>query len=51
MKAGRLKGAGGSGAGFIIEQGHFAKDISRKKMTERGIALAVDVNRDFDTAF
>jgi hypothetical protein len=51
VEAGRFKGAGGSGAGFIIEQGHFAKDISRKKMTEGGIALAIDVNGDFDTAF
>jgi hypothetical protein len=51
VKAGRFEGAGGSGAGFVIKQGHFAKDISRKKMTEGGIALAVDVNGDFDTAF
>jgi hypothetical protein len=51
VKAGRFKGAGGSGAGFIIEEGHFAKDIPRKKMTEGGITLAIDVNGDFDTAF
>jgi len=51
VKAGRFKGAGGSGAGFIIEESHFAKDIPRKKMTEGGITLAIDVNRDFDTAF
>jgi hypothetical protein len=51
VKAGRFKGAGRSGAGFIIEQGHFAEDISRKKMTEGGIALPVNVNGDFDTAF
>jgi hypothetical protein len=51
VKAGRFKGAGRSGAGFIIEKGHFAEDISRKKMTEGGIALPVNVNGDFDTAF
>jgi hypothetical protein len=51
VKAGRFEGAGGSGAGFIIKEGHFAKDIPRKKMTEGGITLAVDVNGDFDTAF
>jgi hypothetical protein len=51
VKAGRFKGASGSGAGFIIEEGHFAKDISRKEVTERGITLPIDVNGDFDTAF
>ena len=51
VEAGRFKGAGGSGARFIIEESHFAKDIPRKKMTEGGITLAIDVNRDFDTAF
>lgn len=29
VKAGRFKGAGGSGAWFIIEESHFAKDITR----------------------
>ena len=51
VEAGRFKGAGGSGARFIIEESHFAKDIPRKKMTEGGITLAIDVNRDFETAF
>jgi len=51
VKAGRFEGAGGGGAGFIIKQGHLAENAPRKKVTEGGLALAIDVNGDFDTAF
>lgn len=51
VKAGGFEGTGGSGAGFIIKQGHLAENVPRKKVTEGGLALAIDVNGNLDTAF
>ena len=51
VKAGGFEGTGGSGAGFIIKQGHLAENVPRKKVTEGGLALAIDENGYLDTAF
>jgi len=50
MEAGGFQGAGGGGAGLVVQKGHFAKDIAGNKMAEGDIALPAHVDGDFDPA-
>ena len=48
VEAGGFEGAGGGGAGLVVEQGHFAEDVPRDKVAEGDVALACHVEGDFD---
>jgi hypothetical protein len=50
VKPGGFQSAGGGGAGLVIQECHFAEDVSGNEMTEGHIPLAGHVNGDFNPA-